>query len=82
MQQRSKPWRAVMMTGMVGAGLPVRVFGLEVATGRRRLWREIVIPDATGLDGNVVVAMSRGGRSYAYSFWRGMGELYLAEGLE
>ena len=62
--------------------LPVRVFELNLASGRRRMWREIAVPDATGLDGNVVVAMSRDGRSYAYSFWRGMGELYLAEGFE
>ncbi len=62
--------------------LPVRVFELDVASGRRRLWREIPISDPNGLDGNVVVVMTPDGRSYAYSFFRGMAELYLAEGLE
>ncbi len=62
--------------------LPVRVFELEVATGRRRLWKEIPISDPSGLDGNVAVVMTPDGRSYAYSFWRGMSELYLAEGLK
>jgi Tol biopolymer transport system component len=62
--------------------LPVRVFELDVATGRRRLWKEIPISDPNGLDGNVVVVMTPNGRSYAYSFYRGMAELYLAEGLK
>jgi Tol biopolymer transport system component len=62
--------------------LPVKVFELEVATGRRRLWKEIPISDPTGLDGNVAVVMTPDGRSYAYSFFRGMAELYLAEGLD
>ena len=62
--------------------LPVRVFELDVATGRRRLWKEIPISDPNGLDGNVVVVMTPNGRSYAYSFFRGMAELYLVEGLK
>ncbi len=62
--------------------LPVRVFEVDVATGRRRLWKEITIADPHTFDGHVVVAMTPDGRSYAYSFWRGMAELYLAEGLK
>jgi len=62
--------------------LPVRVFELEVATGRRRLWKEISISDPNSLDGNVVVAMTPDGRAYAYSFYRGMAELYVVEGLK
>ena len=62
--------------------LPVRVFELEVATGRRRLWKEIPISDPNSLDGNVVVVMTPDARSYAYSFYRGMAELYVAEGLK
>ncbi len=62
--------------------LPVQVFELDIATGQRRLWKEIPISDPNAIDGNVVVVMTPDGRSYAYSFFRGMAQLYLAEGLE
>jgi len=62
--------------------LPVQVFELDVASGRRQLWKEIPINDPNALDGNVVVVMTPDGRTYAYSYFRGMAELYLVEGLE
>jgi len=36
----------------------------------------------TGLDADVVVALTLDARSYAYSFYRHLDELYLVEGLE
>jgi Tol biopolymer transport system component len=61
---------------------PVRVFGIEVASGRRRLWKEITISDPNGIDGNVVVAITPDGRSYAYSLYRGMAKLMVVDGLK
>lgn len=59
----------------------MKVFELEVSSGRRRLRKEVVLPDATGLQGNVAVVMTPDARSYAYSFFGGSSVLYLAEGL-
>jgi len=62
--------------------LPVEIFAVDVVNGRRRHHREIVLPDVTGLDGNVVVTLTPDARSYAYSFYRHLDELYLVEGLD
>jgi hypothetical protein len=40
-----------------------------------------VIHDTTGLDGNVVVAVTPDASAYAYSFYRSLGQLFLADGL-
>jgi Tol biopolymer transport system component len=61
---------------------PVEIFEVDTRSGDRRTLREIDLPDVTGLDGNVVVAMTPSGRSYAYSYYRHLEELYLVEGLE
>ena len=61
--------------------LPAEIFALDVASGDRRLVRELALPGITGVDGNVIVALTPDARSYAYSFRRPLDELYLAEGL-
>lgn len=53
---------------------------LEVATGRRELWKEIKAPDSVGVQMGQIV-MTPDGASYAYSFQRDISTLYLAEGL-
>ena len=62
--------------------LPVEVFAVDVVSGQRRGIREIVLADVTGLDGTVIVALTPDARSYAYSFYRHLDEMYLVEGLE
>ena len=62
--------------------LPVEIFEVDVISGQRRRVREIVLPDVTGVHGNVVVAVTPDARSYAYSFYRQLNELQLIEGLD
>jgi hypothetical protein len=62
--------------------LPVEIFAVDVPSGDRRKVKEIVLPDVTGFDGSVVVALTPDAQSYAYSFYRHLDELYLVEGLE
>lgn len=62
--------------------LPVKVFGLDVASGQRRLWKEIFIPDRTGIEGNVAVVMTPDARAYAYSVFRFLNDLHLVKGLK
>ncbi len=58
----------------------LKINRLDIATGRRELWKELKIPDAVGVQiGQVVITPD--GKSYAYSFQRDTSTLYLAEGL-
>ncbi len=62
--------------------LPARVYVVDVPTGRRTLWKEILPPDPAGILGLWPVLISRDGKSYAYSYRRVLGDLYVAEGLK
>jgi Tol biopolymer transport system component len=54
---------------------------LDVATGRRELWKELKAPDSVGVQiGQVVITPN--GNSYSYSFQRDISTLYLAQGLK
>jgi hypothetical protein len=66
--------------------LVLRIHRLDVATGDRRFWKELVPPDPTvlidiGSDPGQV-RMTADGKSYAYTYWTFEGELYLAQGLK
>jgi len=66
--------------------LALRIYRLDVSTGARQFWKELVPPDRTvlidiGSDPGQI-RISPDGRSYAYTYWTFAGELYLAEGLE
>jgi dipeptidyl aminopeptidase/acylaminoacyl peptidase len=54
---------------------------LELGTDRRTLWKELAPADPAGLLGFWAVQLSADGNAYAYSFWRLLSDLYLAEGL-
>jgi len=60
---------------------PLRVEKVDVATGRRTLWKEMSPSDPSGVDqvGPIVVAPDES--SYVYSYRRGLDELFLATGL-
>ena len=57
------------------------VFGMDVQSGARRLWRTFEAPDPAGLRGMTCV-VTRDARSYAYGYIRILDELYLVEGLK
>jgi Tol biopolymer transport system component len=61
---------------------PVAIDEVDVVSGRRRRFREITLPDATGVYSNVVVVLTPDARAYAYSFYRNLNELHLVEGLD
>ena len=60
---------------------PARVDRIDVLTGERRLWKEIMPADPTGVLGVVGVIPTPDGRGYAYSYRSQLLSLYLAEGL-
>jgi len=62
-------------------GIRLDVFGIDVRSGKRELWRSFEVPDPAGvwMAGFVVTP---DGRSYAYNYARTLHELYLVEGLK
>lgn len=66
--------------------LVLRIHRLDLSTGVREFWKELVPPDPTvlidiGSDPGQV-RITPDGRSYAYTYWTFEGELYLARGLK
>jgi Tol biopolymer transport system component len=59
----------------------VRVYRLELATGRRELWKEYV-PDSSQTAGGIPLAMTPDGKTYAYTYIRNFSDLYLVKGLK
>ena len=63
-------------------GTAFSVFRIDVATGRRSLWKEIVPPDPAGFWGITSFFVADDGRSYVYSYQRTLADLYLVSGLK
>lgn len=62
--------------------LPAPVFRLDIATGRRTPWLELMPAEPAGVTRIRAIAMTPDGRSYAYSFMRELSDLYLIRGLK
>jgi hypothetical protein len=61
--------------------LPTRVFRLELSTGRRELWKQLLPDNLAGVSNMLSVVLTRDGQSYAYSCGQNVSDLYLVEGL-
>jgi eukaryotic-like serine/threonine-protein kinase len=62
--------------------VPLQVFWLDVRTGRKEPWRELMPPDPTGVTTISRVATTPDGKSYAYSYIRSLADLYVVDGLK
>jgi Tol biopolymer transport system component/predicted Ser/Thr protein kinase len=62
--------------------VPAKVYKLDLATGKKTLWKEIVPLDATGVSTIGPILMTPDGKSYVYGFHRTLGDLYLVDGLK
>jgi eukaryotic-like serine/threonine-protein kinase len=60
---------------------PARIQRVDLATGERRLWKEITPPDPAGVLYGTV-ALTRDGEHYVYRVRRVTSRLYVAEGLK
>ena len=64
-------------------GIPVQINRIEVATGHRQFVRVIVPGDLAGIWGDIwPVLITPDGKSYVYSDYRVLSDLYLASGLK
>jgi Tol biopolymer transport system component len=61
--------------------LPVRVFKLDIATGRREIWKQLMPSDPAGVNIILSIRMTPDATSYAYSYGQGLSQLDLVEGL-
>jgi serine/threonine protein kinase/dipeptidyl aminopeptidase/acylaminoacyl peptidase len=61
---------------------PARIFRLDVATGKRDLWKELTPPDPAGISNVAPPAIAADGKTYAYSYNRILSDLFLAEGVK
>jgi len=61
--------------------LPARVYAVDVASGQRELWREIVPVDRVGVAGVEAVALTPDATAYIYSYRQYRSDLYLVKGL-
>jgi Tol biopolymer transport system component len=62
--------------------LPARVVQVDVASGQRKPWKDLVPADAAGIDTISGVMMTPDGKAYVYSYVRTLCDLYLVEGLK
>jgi len=65
-----------------GGDLPSKVYRLDVATGNRSLWKELMPPDPSGVEFVGPVLPTPDGKSYVYGYRRLLSDLYLVEGLQ
>ena len=62
--------------------IPAKVYELDLSTGKRKLWKELVPADAAGIDTIRGVAITPDARAYVYGYIRTLSDLYLVEGLK
>ncbi len=62
------------------AEMPARVFRLDLATGKRLLWKQLLPPDPAGVDHVGGILISADEKSYVYSYYPNLSDLYLVEG--
>jgi dipeptidyl aminopeptidase/acylaminoacyl peptidase len=63
--------------------IPAKVYRIEVRTGRRQLVYNLAPSDAAGLWGNIdPILLTPDGKSYVYSDYKILSDLYLVSGLK
>jgi eukaryotic-like serine/threonine-protein kinase len=62
--------------------VPARVFRVELATGKRQLWKELTPIDPVGVFFIRPPHIANDGKSYVYNYGRILSDLYVADGLK
>ena len=62
--------------------VPAKVYRLDLATGKKTVWKQIAPLDPTGVSTIGPILMTPDGKTYVYGFHRTLGDLYLVEGLK
>ncbi len=62
--------------------VPTNVFKLDLANGRRELWKTLLPPDPAGVYSIIEFCITPAGHSYFYSYRRLLSQLFLVTGLK
>ncbi|MGB9177635.1 MAG: protein kinase [Pyrinomonadaceae bacterium] len=62
--------------------LPIRVYRLDLATGRKEQLRELMPSDPAGVDSIETILLTPDGKSYVYTYRRNLSDLFMVEGLK
>ena len=62
--------------------LPAKVFRLEIKTGQKMLWKQLMPMDPAGVNIISPILVTPDGKSYVYGHRRLLSDLYLVEGLK
>jgi Tol biopolymer transport system component len=77
-------WTADGRSVFIGSNdrqLPARVFRVDLATGRRELWKEFMPGDPTGIGRLGAASISADGNTMIFGYSHRVADLYVAEGL-
>ena len=62
--------------------LPTRVFQLDLASGKRTLWRQLMPSDPAGVENIGPILLTPDAKTCVYGYHRMLADLYLVEGLK
>ena len=62
--------------------LPTRVFSLDLKTGKRTLWRQLMPSDPAGVENIGPILLTPDAKTCVYGYHRMLADLYLVEGLK
>ena len=62
--------------------LPARVQRLDIGTGQKQPWKELMPADAAGITDMGPILITPEGKSYVYEYGRTLSDLYLVEGIQ
>jgi serine/threonine protein kinase len=64
----------------------LELFRIDLINGTRQPWKKLEVPDKVGFvgiqNGPGAIRITPDGKSYVYTSWQALGELYIAEGLK
>jgi Tol biopolymer transport system component len=62
--------------------IPAKVYGVDLTSGQRKLWKQLVPSDSAGIDTIRGIELSGDSKSYVYGYIRTLSDLYLVEGVK
>jgi hypothetical protein len=62
--------------------LPARVYRLDLQTGQRTFWKELMPSDPAGVETIGPILMTPDGKTCVFGYHRMLADLYLVEGLK
>ena len=62
--------------------VPANVFQLDIGTGQRKPWKQLVPGDSAGIDTIRGLVFSANGNAYVYGYIRTLSDLYLVDGVK